>query len=116
MLPNSSISDPKATRGEKAYVHNAERSFRVHHYVGSLESNPWRAKIYFDERNQQKHITVDNSTPRYSTEDNSSWLTQFTKLVGKDKALKLTQNSRIRAQKEMERVINNRVGRWNISS
>ena len=82
----------------------------------TLTNFPWRAKKYFDERDQQEHKTVDNSTPRYSTGDNSSWLTQFTKLVAKDKVLKLTQNSLIRAQKEMERVINERVGQWNIST
>lgn len=93
-----------------AYVHNALMSFRVHHYVGSWETfrRPGfdtRGKVFFDRRNNVKDLVVDNTTPRYSPSENSTWLTQFAKLVGKEKALELSQNMRIREEMEMDTVI-----------
>jgi hypothetical protein len=93
-----------------AYVHNAAMSFRVHHYIGSWETfrQPGfdrRGKSFFKQRNREKNVVVDNTTPRYSPTDNSTWLTQFSKLVGKEKALQLTQEIRIREELEMDKVI-----------
>ena len=91
-------------------MHNAAMSFRVHHYVGSWDSfrRPGfdaRGKSSFTKRNNQKNIVVDNTTPRYSPKENSTWLAQFVKLIGKEKALKLTQNLRIHEELEMDKVI-----------
>lgn len=85
-------------------------SFRVHHYIGSWETfrQPGfdrRGKSFFKQRNREKNVVVDNTTPRYSPTDNSTWLTQFSKLVGKEKALQLTQEIRIREELEMDKVI-----------
>ena len=85
-------------------------SFRVHHYVGSWETfrQPGfdaRGKGFFDKRNNVKNLVVDNTTPRYSSRENSTWLTQFANLVGKDTALELTQKIRMREEIEMDRVI-----------
>lgn len=90
-----------------AWVHNAAMSFRVHHYVGSFETfrRPGfdsRDKSTFDQRSNQRNLVVDNTTTRYSLEENGTWLTQFAKLVGKDKALDLTQRARICAELEMD--------------
>lgn len=85
-------------------------SFRVHHYVGSWETfrQPGfdaRGKDHFNKRNSIKNVVADNTTPRYSSSENSTWLTEFTKLVGKEKALELTQSIRIREELEMDRVM-----------
>eukprot|EP00956_Cyclotella_meneghiniana_P034817 scaffold108432_cov72-Cyclotella_meneghiniana.AAC.3 len=85
-------------------------SFRVHHYIGSWETfrRPGfdsRGKGSFDKRNNIKNLVVDNTTPRYSSSDNSTWLTQFAKLVGKEKALELSQKIRMREEIEMDKVI-----------
>ena len=93
-----------------AYVHNAAMKFRVHHYVGSWETfrQPGldvRGKSIFEQRNNVENLVVDNTTPRYSSSGNSTWLIQFAKLVGgKEKALELTQKIRIREQLEMEKL------------
>ena len=92
-----------------AYVHNAAMSFRVHHYVGSWETfrQPGldvRGKSLFQKRNSISNLVVDNTTPRYSSSGNSTWLTQFANLVGKDKALELTQEIRIREELEMDKM------------
>ena len=47
---------------------------------------------------------VDGTTPRYSPEYKSTWLTQFATLVGREKAVNLTQQSRICAELEMDKV------------
>ena len=93
-----------------AYVHNALMSFRVHHYVGSWETfrQPGfdtRGKGFFEKRNNVKNLVVDHTTPRYSSSGNCTWLTQFAKLVGKEKALELSQKIRIREEMEMDKVI-----------
>ena len=93
-----------------AYVHNAAMSFRVHHYIGSWEifrrpGFDTRGKGFFDKRNNVKNLVVDNTTPRYSPSENSTWLTQFAKLVGKEKALELSQKIRIREEMEMNKVM-----------
>lgn len=85
-------------------------SFRVHHYIGSWETfrQPGfdtRGKEFFEKRNNVKNLVVDNTTPRYSPSENSTWLAQFAKLVGKEKALKLSQRTRIREEIEMDKVI-----------
>eukprot|EP00957_Ditylum_brightwellii_P203207 15333652-Ditylum_brightwellii.AAC.1 len=59
----------------------------------------------FDKRNNEKNLVVDNTTPRYSPSGDSTWLTQFAKLVGKEKALELTQKIRIREELEMDKLI-----------
>lgn len=92
------------------YVHNAAMSFRVHHYIGSWETfrQPGfdrRGKSFFNQRNSIRNVVVDNTTPRYSSTENSTWLTQFSKLVGKEKALQLTQEIRIREEEKMDKVI-----------
>ncbi len=84
-------------------------SFRVHHYVGSWETfrQPGldvRGKSLFQKRNNVKNLVVDNTAPRYSSSGNSTWLTQFVHLVGKDKALELTQKIRIREELEMDKM------------
>lgn len=93
-----------------AYVHNAAMSFRIHHYVGSWETfrQPGfqaRGRSHFDERNRERNPVLDNTTSRYSARENSTWLTQFVKLVGKEKAMELTQKIRIREELEMDKVI-----------
>jgi hypothetical protein len=85
-------------------------SFRIHHYVGSWETfrQPGfetRGKSSFDQRNRERNPVLDNTTARYSVKENSTWLTQFVKLVGKEKALELTQKIRIREELEMDRVL-----------
>ncbi len=90
-----------------AAVHNAAMSFRVHHYIGSWESfrSPGvdiRGKSDFKKRNNQNHLVVDNTTPRFQ---NETWLSHFAKLVGTEKALDLTQRIRIREEWEVERKI-----------
>lgn len=96
--------------GNNAYVHNAAMSFRVHHYVGSWETfrQPGvdvRGKEFFNKRNIET-TTFDKTTTRYFAEDANSttWLTQFAKLVGKEKALELTQEIRIHEELKMEKV------------
>ena len=96
--------------GHNAWVHNAEKSFRVHHYIGSYEAfrRPGfdtRGSSFFNKRNNKKYLVVDNTTPRYSPEDKRTWLTHFETLVGREKAVNLTQKSRIRAELEMDKVI-----------
>ena len=107
--------------GNNAYVHNALMSFRVHHYVGSWETfrKPGldvRGKYYFNKRNsvkgldratRVKGLVLDKTTTRYFAEDANSttWLTRFAKLVGKGKALELTQQIRIHEELEMEKMI-----------
>ena len=81
-------------------------SVRVHHYIGSWESfrQPGfdnRGLNAFKERNNEKNVVVDNTTG-YS--DDTTWLSRFVDLVGKDNALTLTQSARIRAEGE-KRVI-----------
>jgi len=97
--------------GNNAYVHNAVMSFRVHHYVGSWETfrQPGvdvRGKKMFNDRSNVKNLAFDKTTTRYFAEDANSttWLTQFAKLVGKEKALELTQQIRIQEELEMEKV------------
>ncbi len=92
-----------------AYVHNADMSFRVHHYVGSWETfrQPGldlRGENFFRKRNNIRDLVIDNTTSRYSPSGNSTWLTQFARLVGKDKALELTQKIRIREELEMDKM------------
>ncbi len=84
-------------------------SFRVHHYVGSWETfrQPGldlRGENLFRKRNNIRDLVIDNTTPRYSPSGNSTWLTQFVNLVGKDKALELTQKIRIREELEMDKM------------
>ena len=93
-----------------AYVHNGLMSFRVHHYIGSWETfrQPGfdrRGKAFFEKRNSVKNLVVDDTTPRYSPGGNSTWLTQFVILVGKEKAVELTQNTRVREQLEMDKLV-----------
>jgi len=97
--------------GSNAYVHNAVMSFRVHHYVGSWETfrKPGvdiRGKKNFNQRNKVKGLVLDKTTTRYFAEDakSTTWLTQFVKLVGKEKALELTQQIRVHEELEMEKM------------
>jgi len=46
---------------------------------------------------------VDHTTPQFSSPENLTWLSQFVKLVGKEKALDLTQRIRLREEWEAER-------------
>lgn len=106
----SFLLPPPTSPSHNAYVHNAAMSFRVHHYVGSWETfrQPGfdaRGKGHFNKRNGVKNVVADNTTPRYSSSYNGTWLTEFTKLVGKEKALELTQSIRIREELEMDRVM-----------
>ena len=95
--------------GYNAWAHNAMMSFRVHHYIGSYETfrRPGfdTRSSFFNKRNNQKDLVVDTTTPRYSPEDKSTWLTQFATLVGREKAVNLTQQSRIWAELEMDKVM-----------
>ena len=98
--------------GNNAYVHNAVMSFRVHHYVGSWQTfrKPGvdvRGKNSFNKRNRVKGLVLDKTTTRYFAEDANSttWLTRFVKLVGKEKAIELTQQIRIHEELEMEKMI-----------
>ena len=88
-----------------AHVHNAAMSFRIHHYIGSWET--WRlrgTKEQFDERNRfKKGVVVDHTTPQFSSPENLTWLSQFVKLVGKEKALALTQIIRLGEELEAEK-------------
>lgn len=84
-------------------------SFRVHHYIGSWKTfrQPgfdFRGKGFFDKRNNVKNLVVDNTTPRYSPSGDSTWLAQFIKLVGKEKAFELTQKIRNREELEMDKL------------
>jgi hypothetical protein len=84
--------------------------FRVHHYVGSWESfrQPGfdiRGKSVFNKRNKEKNLVVDNTTPRFSVTGKSNWLAQFVKIVGREKALELTQRLRTREEMKMDRLI-----------
>jgi len=94
--------------GYNAWAHNAMMSFRVHHYIGSYETfrQPGfdARSSFFNKRNNQKNLVVDGTTPRYLPEDKSTWLTQFATLVGREKAVNLTQQSRICAELEMDKV------------
>jgi len=100
MFPFSFFLFPTPLSGN-AHVHNAAMSFRVHHYVGSWES--FRLKL-FKERNNLHHSTVvDNTTPQYSSPENLTWLSQFVKLVGKEKALDLTQRIHLHEVWELEK-------------
>ena len=92
------------------YVSNAAMSFRVHHYIGSWESfrSPGfdkRGRSVFNERNDQHNLVVDNTTSLYTSKDNRTWLSQFANLVGKEKALDLTERIRIREELEVEKKI-----------
>jgi len=61
--------------------------------------------VFFEKRNNVQNLVVDNTTPRYSSKGNSTWLTHFVKLVGKEKAVELTQNILVREQLEMDKLI-----------
>jgi len=67
----------------------------------------WLAYHYrklFKERNNLHHSTVvDNTTPQYSSPENLTWLSQFVKLVGKEKALDLTQRIHLHEVWELEK-------------
>ena len=63
-----------------------------------------RGKAFFEKRNSVKNLVVDDTTPRYSP-SGKTWLTQFVKLVGKEKAVELTQNTRVREQLEMDNLV-----------
>ena len=86
-----------------AHVHNAAMSFRVHHYIGSWETFRLRGEKIFKERNNVRNTVVDNTTPQYSSPEHRTWLSQFVKLVGKEKALDLTQRIRLRELEELEK-------------
>jgi hypothetical protein len=82
--------------------------FRVHHYVGSWETfrQPGydaRGKSLFDRRNKGEKW-FDETTPRFSSKENSTWVKQFAKLVGTKKALALTQSARTREELKMEQL------------
>ena len=71
--------------------------------VFCLRGNP-RGEKLFKERNNLHHSTVvDNTTPQYSSPENLTWLTQFVKLVGKEKALDLTQRIYLHEVWELEK-------------
>jgi len=106
MFPFSFFLFPTPLSGN-AHVHNAAMSFRVHHYVGSWESFRLRGEKLFKERNKLDLVhhsaVVDNTTPQYSSPENLTWLSQFVKLVGKEKALDLTQRIRLHEVWELEK-------------
>lgn len=87
-----------------------EYSILVHHNIGSFESfaslNPLRKKDNFDDRQSGliEHGTV-------ADDSKAGWLKEFIELVGKEKALELTQLDRIEASLEdaiiTERLRNN---------
>eukprot|EP00956_Cyclotella_meneghiniana_P013900 scaffold20384_cov72-Cyclotella_meneghiniana.AAC.3 len=96
--------------GSNGYAYNAAMSFRIHHYIGSWETfrQPgfdMRGTSFFKKRNNVKNLVLDTTTPRYSSSGNSTWLEQFVKLVGKGKAIELTQSIRIREQLEMNKLV-----------
>mmetsp|Transcript_34442 Transcript_34442/g.70454 ORF Transcript_34442/g.70454 Transcript_34442/m.70454 type:complete len:450 (-) Transcript_34442:107-1456(-) len=106
--PSNLIKGPhrlygKECTGGNAHVHNAAMSFRVHHYVGSWESFRLRGEKLFKERNNLHSAVVDNTTPQYSSPENLTWLSQFVKLVGKEKALDLTQRIHLHEVWELEK-------------
>ena len=90
--------------GNGGYAHNSGNSLRVHHYIGSWESfrqpgfdnrglNAFRKRNDFDE----EEIVFDNKT---GFSKGITWLARFVDLVGKDKALSLTQRARLHAEGE----------------
>ena len=77
-------------------------SLRVHHYIGSWDSfrQPGfdnRGLNAFKERNNEQNTVIDNTT---GFSEGATWLARFVDLVGKDKALSLTQHARFRAEGE----------------
>eukprot|EP00984_Skeletonema_dohrnii_P012702 scaffold5186_cov100-Skeletonema_dohrnii-CCMP3373.AAC.11 len=83
-------------------------SFRVHHYVGSWESFRLRGHELFMQRNNQSGWVVDNTTPQYTAKEGTrTWLSQFTMLVGSEKALDLTEMIRVREEREVEQIFLN---------
>ncbi|KAK1742177.1 hypothetical protein QTG54_006742 [Skeletonema marinoi] len=88
-----------------AWVENFMMSFRVHHYVGSWESFRLRGHELFVQRNNQSGWVVDNTTPQYTAKEGTrTWLSQFTMLVGSEKALDLTERIRVREEREVEQI------------
>lgn len=97
--------------GKNGYAQNAANSFRVHHYVGSWESfrSPGfdaRGERVFRERNNQSSLVLDNTTGYTKA---TAWLSRFVNLVGKDKALELTQNVRMNEERKMEALVDDQV-------
>mmetsp|Transcript_25703 Transcript_25703/g.32840 ORF Transcript_25703/g.32840 Transcript_25703/m.32840 type:complete len:153 (-) Transcript_25703:246-704(-) len=95
-----------ACTGHKSYAHNSLMSFRVHHYVGSLEAfrRPGfdaRGLQKFHERNRQYHVELDN----VATLQKSFWLADFVSQVGKKRALALTETLRQNAALEIQRLL-----------
>ena len=96
---NNPIDNPHRIKslctGSNAWPNNKLMPFRVVHYVGSWESfrsigfDP-RGRSYFDKRNNVKELVEDNTM--------ITWLDKFVRQVGKEKAIELTQNSRLREE------------------
>ena len=90
-----------------AHVHNAAMSFRVHHYIGSYEMFRLRGargiRSEFESRNSQGIAVFDDTIRQYSSPANKTWLSQFVNIVGREKALDLTERIRIREEWEAER-------------
>ena len=79
----------------------------MHHYIG-----PWdifrlkgvqNGKDDFEKRNSWSNTVVDDTITRFTSPSNHTWLSQFAKIVGKEKALDLTQRLRIREEWDRER-------------
>ena len=84
------------------FVKNAEGSYRVYHYTGSIESflRPGydsRGKATFEKR-QKYEVGGEDDTLR-------PWLARFVKLVGKETALEVTEKVRRHATQEMQHLI-----------
>ena len=89
-------------------MHNAAMSFRVHHYIGSYETFRLRGgarggKADFESRNSHSRAVFDDTIWQYSSPAKKTWLSQFVNIVGKEKALDLTQRIRIREEWKAER-------------
>ena len=80
---------------KNAIANNAQLSFRVHHYVGSWESFGLRGLKLFKERNNVTNVITYNTTPYYTKGNVGTWLSQFSMLVGKERALNLTERIRL---------------------
>ena len=97
----------KCLTENRAYPDNYQMSLRVHHYVGSWESFRLRGYDQFEQRNKLASWVVDDTTPKYTASGDGtiSWLSQFAALVGREKALELTEKIRVHEEREVERYL-----------
>ena len=106
----SSLFGERIIKRHNGQAHSFEKSFRVHHYVGSWESfvSPGfdaRGISSFKERNNQQNLVVDDTTPGYRRYNGTTWISRFAQLVGVERALALTQSARMREELEKMTVL-----------